>query len=323
MELVHFGVNIMESLSILMSVKNGANFLSNSIRDIESNISPSDEILIIDDGSTDDTANILNSWAGRNMQVRIFKNSGIGLVDALNIGILESRNNWIARFDVDDRYSFQRISRQREAINDFVSLIFCDYELYTSKGKSLGVIPTAVDKVSSAISLISSQRTPHPAAVMRKESVLEVGGYRKGDFPAEDISLWLRMARVGHIVTVPEVLLNYRISKNSVSALNRKVAQKLTDKHLKEIGISKEIVSEGLNNWKTIFDNYSKLKFGNERQILFYRDLRHCIEFFDQSRIDKNELSRIRNYLLTDIANIKPILGLMQGKIKRNLYRKL
>jgi glycosyltransferase involved in cell wall biosynthesis len=81
-----------------MSIKNGEQFLPNSINDIEINISVGDEVLVIDDGSDDKTSSILNLWARRNAQVRILKNRGKGLVDSLNLGAKESINNWLVRF---------------------------------------------------------------------------------------------------------------------------------------------------------------------------------------------------------------------------------
>jgi glycosyltransferase involved in cell wall biosynthesis len=312
----------MNSVTVLMPVKNGSYFLHDSIQCIEANTIMGDEIIVIDDGSTDETGSILKSWSQQNDMVRVLQNPGNGLVDALNHGVNESSNNWIARFDVDDKYTPDRIFKQRNKISQSVSAIFCDYDFFTPSGNPLGKIPTAIDKSSMVISLISSQRTPHPGALIKKESLLEVGGYRNSDYPAEDISLWLRLAKNGHLISVPEVLLHYRISRNSISALKRIDAQHRTRELFREIGLNKEVVLDGLSNWQDIFENYSKIPLGSERKILFFRDLRNSLEHLDLYQKYYKEVNKIRQEIALDASNALPFLGLVRDKLRRNIYRR-
>lgn len=305
-----------------MSIKNGEHFLPNSIKDIEINISMGDEVLVIDDGSDDKTSSILNLWARRNEQVRVIKNRGKGLVDSLNLGAKESSHNWLVRFDVDDKYMPYRILKQRELISDSISLIFCDYEFFSNNGNSLGVIPSAIDNSSTVISLVSSQRTPHPGALLSKESLIAVGGYRNEDFPAEDISLWLRLAKIGKLQTVPEVLLNYRLSRGSVSALNRKQAQVHTEKLFREIGLNHDAVLDGLVNWQSIFRSYERVTLSHERKILFYRDLKNSLSYLDLDGKFNRDLNQIRQQIILDSSNLMPLVHLASEKLKRYLYRK-
>ena len=144
----------MNSVTVLMPVKDGSYFLRDSIKCIEENTVVGDEIIVIDDGSTDETGSILKSWSKQNERVRILQNPGKGLVDALNHGVNESSNDWIARFDVDDKYTHDRILKQRSMISQSVSAIFCDYDFFTPFGHSLGIVPTAIDNLSTIISLI-------------------------------------------------------------------------------------------------------------------------------------------------------------------------
>lgn len=312
----------MKKVSVLMSIKNGEHFLPNSIKDIEINVSRGDEVLVIDDGSDDQTSSILNLWAKRNKQVRILKNPGKGLVDSLNLGVKESSNNWLVRFDVDDKYLPDRILKQRELISDSIALIFCDYEFFTNNENSLGVVPSAIDNSSTVISLVSSQRTPHPGALISKESLLAVGGYRKEDFPAEDISLWLRLAKIGKLQTVPKVLLNYRISSNSVSALNRTQAQGRTKELFGEIGLNRDAVLDGLVNWESIFRSYDNVTLSHERKILFYRDLKNSLNYLDLEIKFDRELNQIRRQIFLDFSNLRPLVHLVSDKFRRHLYRR-
>jgi glycosyltransferase involved in cell wall biosynthesis len=304
-----------------MPVKNGAQFLSTSIRNIESNVAPDDEILVVNDGSIDETSQILKNWSRRNTNVRLLDSGGTGLVSALNLGIAEAENKWIARFDVDDQYSDSRIAEQRKLITQSTSAIFCDYRFHDPSGNSLGVIPSAVDADATAVSLISSQRTPHPGVIYNRESALEVGGYRKEDFPAEDISLWLRLAKVGQIVSVPEVLLEYRLSKNSVSAENRALALSKTNQLIRHIGISQKHINACLQTWIEQFQDYSGMSFPSERKLLFYRDLQKSVAVFKDYEFLQREMRQIAFALIKNPQSINGVRNLMVGRVQRKIFR--
>ena len=309
-------------ISVLMAVRNGAQFLANSIKDIESNILKDDEILIINDGSSDGTREILNNWAQANKQVRIITTEPLGFANALNLGIKEVSNNWIARFDVDDRYPTSRLNVQRSLISDDISAIFCDYEFWTETKSSLGVIPGAITSSATAVSLFSSQRTPHPGVVYNRNSVLESGGYRNQDFPAEDISLWLRMAKTGCLITVPQVLVNYRLSLSSMSGSNRDLGFQKKRSLIEEIGINHKSIEDCLEEWHAIYDLYSKEDLGPERKILFFRDLRNCLQDNRQKFKNHREIHSILRSLMLHKSTLSALANLNQEKFLRKRYRK-
>lgn len=304
-----------------MPVKDGAQFLAASITDIDANVIAGDEILVIDDGSTDETGKILKAWANRNSLVRVITTQGGGIVEALNLGVIEAANDWVARFDVDDRYVESRILEQRKAISNGCSAIFCDYRFNDPKGNNLGVIPTAVNADATVISLLSSQRTPHPGVIFNRKAVLDSGGYRKEDFPAEDISLWLRLAKTGSIISVPQVLLEYRLSKNSVSAQNRLVAKLRTTQLVNEIGISKSHFDFCFDNWSTLFRNYSDMSYSAERKLLLYRDLNKGYHFITKSDSRVKQKREMLFNLLNDKQTFKALSHLLVEKTQRKIYR--
>lgn len=304
-----------------MPVKDGAQFLAASITDIEANVLADDEILVIDDGSKDETGKILKAWANRNASVRVITTKGGGLVEALNLGVSEANNEWVARFDVDDRYVDSRILEQRKAISNGCSAIFCDYKFNDPKGNKLGVIPTAVNAHATVVSLLSSQRTPHPGVIFNRKAVLEAGGYRKEDFPAEDISLWLRLAKTGKMISIPQILLEYRLSKHSVTAKNRLSAKLRTIQLVNEIGISEDHIFYCLNNWRTIFENYSDMSYSAERRLLLYRDLNKGLQFIAKSESMGKQKREILYHLLNDKKTIKAFSHLLVEKTQRKIYR--
>jgi glycosyltransferase involved in cell wall biosynthesis len=180
-----------------------------------------DELLVVNDGSTDKSALLLDNLSRRDSRLRILTTEGVGLVKALNLGIESARYPWVARFDVDDEYTLNRINLQRQMISDDVVAIFSDYSFISSSGVWLGSVPSAITSNPTKLSLVSSQRTPHPVALLNKASVVSVGGYQVEDFPAEDLGLWCRMIEEGEFLTVPRVLLHYRLRGGSISSSNR------------------------------------------------------------------------------------------------------
>ena len=309
-------------MSVLMSVRNGAQFLPNSLKDIESNVLENDEILVINDGSSDGTQDLLTNWSQINSQVRIITTEALGFVNALNLGIKEASNNWIARFDVDDRYPSNRLSLQRALISDDIGAIFCDYRFWTETKESLGAIPGAISASATAVSLISSQRTPHPGVVFSRRAVTLAGGYREEDFPAEDISLWLRMAKIGELVTTPQILLDYRLSQTSISGRNRILSLSKKEKLMEEIGIDKKSVDYCLTNWQEIFGEYDRVTMSAERKVLFYRDLRKCLRNQNLEIAHKHEISSILRSIVMERSTYSSIYRMFLEKRRRNQLRK-
>lgn len=313
----------MTNLSILMPVKNGEKFLPRIISSIEGNVLDNDEIIIIDDGSEDRTQTILLNWARENQKVRIIRNPKSGLVEALNLGVQESKFNWIARFDVDDRYTADRLALQRALISDSVTAIFCDYEFFSTEETRLGIIPSPIFHQPTVLSLHFSQQTPHPGVLFNRTAVQSVGGYRSSDFPAEDISLWLRLARIGNFVSVPQVLLQYRLSTTSITGQNWKSAKKLTQSLVSEIGINSADVRYCLESWREFLDLYAVQNLSAERSVLFYRNLKRASQVAFRSNSYRFELKKMRNRIFSDFGNNVALFKLFVEQSRRHIHRRL
>jgi glycosyltransferase involved in cell wall biosynthesis len=263
----------MNKVTLLLPVKDGALYIQKSISNLAQIAGTEDEILIIDDGSTDETFALVKKFSQTDKRIRLIKNSNPGLVNALNLGVKESTNEWIARCDVDDHYSEDRISLQKTYIKPEVNAIFTDYKFVGLESSELGIMPGAVNAHAVSLSLAKSQRTAHPSVMFRKTAVNDVGGYRIQDFPTEDLSLWLRMAKGGQLISVPRVLLSYQLSKGSVSGTKRKLIQTKSKEVISKIGINNIdyiFVKENLEN---IFSEYDNLPFHSRRKLLLLREL--------------------------------------------------
>jgi glycosyltransferase involved in cell wall biosynthesis len=263
----------MNNVTLLLPVKNGSKFLLNSLENLTQIAQDQDEILIINDFSTDDSLDLIQSYQQKDKRIRLINAINSGLVNALNLGIKESSNNWIARCDVDDLYDPERIVIQKKAINNEISGIFTDYEFFADGEKSLGIMPSAINSESVSVSLAKSQRTAHPSIMYSKDAVVSAGGYREEDFPAEDLSLWLRMSKEGKLISIPKVLLNYRLTRMSVSMQKRGLIQEKTGSLLSTIGINYRDLAYTFANLESILEDYNKTESSTRRKMLLLREL--------------------------------------------------
>ena len=307
-------------VSALLPVKNGMKFIFSAKQQISNTCRAYDEILVVDDNSTDGTFRELQRWAAEDSRVRVLSNAGQGLVSALNLGVAESTNSWVARFDVDDKYREDRLKQQITLVNLETVAIFSDYEIWQPDGISVGKIPSPVDSDAVKISLVNSRRTAHPSVLFSKDAVLEVGGYIAEDFPAEDLSLWLRLSRVGKLSSVPQVLLNYQLGLSSISGQQRALIIRRTSDLLHQIGVHDVAIKSGFERVDEILDTYSDLNLTKEREILFLQELSKALEISGENK---------RLAILTKLAKrldknmVNAALNISIGAARRRIYRKL
>lgn len=260
-------------ITALVPIRNGMEYLPEFRANLGQLFDLDDEVIVIDDNSNDGTLEFLMSWAREDTRLRVIKNSGSGLVDALNMGLHAARHPWIARFDVDDKYSLNRISIQRLHLHESLAALFSDYEFFSEDKGSLGRVYSALSPKATALSLISSQRTAHPSVVFNRELAIQVGGYLAKDFPAEDLSLWLRLHGVGSIESVPDLLLQYRISTNSITGQNRKMAKEKSMNLIHADLSLRNAFSYSIAHLSDTVKFYSGTNKGNCRFVLHVRDL--------------------------------------------------
>jgi glycosyltransferase involved in cell wall biosynthesis len=308
-----------EPITLLMPVKNGERFLPSSFETLRQNCGPNDEILIVNDNSTDNTSAILQKLVGTSSNVVIVNNSNPGLANALNLGLTVASNEWIARFDVDDKYPSDRIELTRVNISNDSVGIFSDYSFVSDQGRKLGTMPSAIKAEFTYLSLVSSQRTAHPSVCFNKTAVQDVGGYQQEDFPAEDISLWLRLAKVGNLKTIPAVLLQYRLNPKSVSNTMRDKSIAKKNELISDYKFSDSIINESLTSLDETKAYYADFKSGNARYLLHLRDLLLILKH--NPGITGKNLNYIYKKIYLDVKNYQPGQILFREMLLRRLYR--
>jgi glycosyltransferase involved in cell wall biosynthesis len=208
----------MPSVSIVLPVYNGSATIASAIHSIRRQTLKDWEMIVVDDGSTDATIEIVQTVACSEPRMRVFTEPHHGIVSALNLALAEARAPLLARMDADDEAHADRLAEQvalleREPQTGLVGSLV---EFGGDRAR-VGGYALHVDWINSVLSPddISIQRfveSPfaHPSVMFRRELVERYGGYREGDFP-EDYELWLRWLDAGVPMTkVPRVLLRWQ-----------------------------------------------------------------------------------------------------------------
>ncbi len=207
-------------LSVLMPVHNGEEFLGEAIDSILAQSFADFEFVIIDDNSSDSSADILREYERKDERLRVYRRPKGGVVRSLNFGLAACRSELVARMDADDVAYADRFAVQVEAMRRRrdVLVIGGAYDLTDSNGRMLRRHWPPEDNAALQAMCLDGQ-TPigHPTVVMRRSAVYAVGGYDEALEWAEDIDLWLRLGERGRTACVRHPVLRYRQHEKSVS----------------------------------------------------------------------------------------------------------
>ena len=311
----------MSAITSILPVRNAAQWLPRTLPAILSNLSPIDQLIVINDGSTDSSLSHIKTIAS-GFNVRILDGRGRGLVSSLNMGLEQAEHEWIARFDADDFYPSDRLIHQRQQIRHDVGVIFTDYEFFLNGTTSLGVIPSPIFDFATRLSLLRSQRTAHPSVIFRKDLVAAVGGYRESEFPAEDLGLWLRLAKFTKIESSPHIGLYYNLNNNSISS------RKYAEAKLKTRIMAGESLRSGLlddfhaKEVESTLNRYSNSRLGVNRRLLHIYDLlqRDFLKYVSKS--ERKLIIQIAIHELSKPAAIKGAAEILVDAIRRRVARK-
>ncbi len=213
-------------VSVVMSVYNGERFLTEAIESILDQSFCDFEFIVINDGSTDGSASILESYQKRDSRLRVYCQENRGLIESLNRGCSVAQGRYIARMDADDIAIHDRLLWQVDFMEKHsdVGLLGGGIEYIDANDTVFGTCRHPVGHHAIEVALYQVEGSfCHPATIMRKTHLIASGGYRSAFLDAEDYDLWLRMAECSQLANLDRVVLQYRIHPSQVS--QRKLAQ--------------------------------------------------------------------------------------------------
>ena len=214
----------MHEVSVLMSVYNAERYVGEAIESILGQGFRDVEFIIVDDGSTDGTSEILRGFQDDRV-ILVRNEENIGLTRSLNRGLELARGKYIARLDADDVSLPDRLEKQVQFLDAHpdVGLVGCAAEYIDPRGNTLGVQRPLRENLSEL--LTRHNWFNHSTVVFRRECLDEVGPYREAFRYAQDYDLWLRIAEKYEVACMPEPLVRIRFSPDSFSA-SRKAHQR-------------------------------------------------------------------------------------------------
>lgn len=205
------------AISVLMPFKDTDRFISAALDSLVSQTMADFEVVMVDDGSSDNSRKIALDFCRRDLRFKLFE-GGRGLVSSLNEGLSAAQGKWIARFDSDDICHPERFARQLAMAENCgeKTIVSCRVRSFPHSEVSSGfrLYEKWINSLESSEeiehSLFIESPIPHPTAFYSRAAVTDAGGYRDLGLP-EDYELWLRLWSLGFkFIRVPETLLAWR-----------------------------------------------------------------------------------------------------------------
>jgi glycosyltransferase involved in cell wall biosynthesis len=210
-----------------MSVYNGTSNLHATMNSILSQKGVELEFIAVNDGSTDNTAEILDDYARRDDRLRIIHQDNTGLTRALIHGCDAAAGEFIARQDAGDVSLPGRLALQLDVLrnNSNIVMASCGTRFIGPNNEYLYEVRQAGEELHRGLQHVDVDRvfgpSSHTSVMFRRETFYNVGGYRAQFIVAQDLDLWMRLSEVGVCWAIPEVLCERHLSKNSISAIRR------------------------------------------------------------------------------------------------------
>lgn len=205
-------------ITVLMPLYNCSKYVEASVRSILQQSFREFEFLIIDDGSTDNSAELVSTF--NDSRIILHKKHHTGLADTLNTGLKMAHGKWIARIDADDIAVKDRLRFQTGFINknQDVDVIAGSSVYFSGNGKVEFTVRPPTDDKSIKEMLNVHNPVNHSAVTFKKEDIIAEGGYDVSMTCFEDFELWLRLRDKLRFQILPEYLAFTRIRNDSMTA---------------------------------------------------------------------------------------------------------
>ena len=212
-------------VSVIMPCLNGERHIQMAIDSVLAQTFDDFELIVVDNGSTDRTLEILRSV--NDPRLRVFTLPERGVSRARNLGLHEARGTFIAFLDSDDTWSAGFLEKMHTALaaDSKAALAYCGWQnlgLPGSRGEPF--IPPDYETPDKAAALLGGCRWPIHSCLTRHAAIMKAGGFNTGLIIAEDYLLWMDVSVTGTIICVPEVLTQYHHHGGVQATHNRALA---------------------------------------------------------------------------------------------------
>jgi glycosyltransferase involved in cell wall biosynthesis len=198
-------------ISVVIPAYNAAVFLSRCLKSVFAQTLKPEEVIVVDDGSTDNTAAL-----AAELGARVVSRTNGGLSAARNAGIQSASSDWIALLDADDLWAPEKLERQAASIHPDTVLVYTGIRIFDDNG--VREERPAMD-AASARDVLRYRNPICPSTVLvRRDAVMRDGGFREDIRSCEDWEMWFRLLRVGTFEPITDPLTDYYVYPQSLSA---------------------------------------------------------------------------------------------------------
>jgi len=203
-----------------MPVYNAGRYLRPAVESILVQTFRDFELVVVDDGSKDDSPAILREYEAKDSRIKILSRPNTGIVGALNDGLAAARGEFIARMDSDDLSTPERFEKQVTYLREHRECVLVGSQVLLIDPEGAPLSPKwdteyTHEKIDEG-HLKGHWPLVHPTVMIRREALALVGGYRSKYQYLEDLDLFLRLAEVGKLASLRDVLLHYRLHPGSI-----------------------------------------------------------------------------------------------------------
>jgi glycosyltransferase involved in cell wall biosynthesis len=214
------------AVSVICAFHNEAPLIGHTIDSINAQTFRDFEVIFVDDGSSDGTADIIRQAA--RFRFTILRNeTNLGLAGSLNRGLAAAKAPLVARIDADDLMKPWRLECQAAAFAQDEELILLGGQAIKidNDGRPFGTIRMPTGDRSCRFALNFYSPFVHPSVMFRRDDALAIGGYNDATFPAEDYDLWCRLAARGRIANLSQAVVFYRVRSSGSITSNKRAFQ--------------------------------------------------------------------------------------------------
>jgi glycosyltransferase involved in cell wall biosynthesis len=190
-------------VSIVMGVYNEGVRVHRALESLQAQTFDDFELIVVDDGSTDNTVQILDQYRQQDPRIVVIRQTNLGLTMALINGCNLSRGQYIARHDADDWSDPKRLERQIKLLDadPDVGMVGCTTQYVGPNDEPLELVVRTGSPVEATRKLLDERQGPaaHGSMMFRRTLYEDVGGYRSEFYFAQDSDLWLRMGERAQI----------------------------------------------------------------------------------------------------------------------------
>jgi len=251
----------MPDVSILMPMKNAEAYISETIQSLLNQSLPSFEIIVVNDGSDDDSELLVESFSDK--RIKLIQGECKGISAALNLALSHAQGSYVCRCDADDLYPSDRLQVQIEWLETHPDCIAVagKFSSMDEKSNVISAFNTGDDECDITPELLSGKTRTHLGAfLMRLSIVNQLQGFREYFVTAEDIDMQLRLAECGMVGYIPQNMYFYRLHNASIthvqSSSKRVFYEKIAREFLlQRLELGEDLLDKGMPPGPPVIDD--------------------------------------------------------------------